>query len=198
MNTKALIIIAKRPENGKVKTRLNGFLSRDKILRLYTYLLDHTVEKFRKIPGVTTFIAFAPESAGEYFSRFNLRTIPLVWSDLGTTMFHAFREVFNAGYKKTVLVGADIPDLSVPTILKAFDLLSDNDLVYGPAEDGGYYLIGMTKLIREVFDAVPWSSGETLKKSLEQAHRSGYSTALTDTLSDIDTIEDVKKSGLLI
>lgn len=198
MNRKALIIIAKRPENGKVKTRLNGFMSGDRILRLYMHLLDHTVKKLGDIPGVTTFIAFAPEDAGEYFSRFDVRTIPLPWSDLGTTMFNAFAEVFHAGYQKAALVGADIPDLSATIVLKAFELLSDNDLVFGPAEDGGYYLIGMTKLIQEVFDSVPWSSRETLKKTLEQAHRAGYSTAFTETLSDIDTIEDVKKSGLQI
>jgi glycosyltransferase A (GT-A) superfamily protein (DUF2064 family) len=110
-------------------------------------------------------------------------------------MFEAFTEVLNSGYKKAALVGADIPDLSASTILDAFTILSDKDLVYGPAEDGGYYLVGMRKLIKEVFKSVPWSSSQTLNKSLKQAKDFGYSVGFTNTLSDIDTIEDLKKYG---
>ncbi len=196
-NSNALIIIAKYPEKERVKTRLKGLISDDKRVQLYVTLLDRTMQKLGKIPGVDTFIAFAPESAAEYFSRFNVRLIPLHDGDLGEGMFHAFREVFNAGYKKAALVGADIPDISSPVILDAFDALSGSDLVYGPAKDGGYYLVGMRKLIREVFEDVPWSSEKTLERSLYQAERHGYSVSLTETLNDIDTIDDVIRAGFL-
>ncbi|HDH04139.1 MAG TPA: glycosyltransferase [Nitrospirae bacterium] len=193
----ALIIIAKYPEKESVKTRLKGLMPDDKRLELYVTLLNQTMQKLGAIPGVDTFIAFAPETAGEYFSRFNVRLIPLQEGDLGAGMFHAFREVFNAGYKKAALVGVDIPDISSLIILDAFDALSGSDLVYGPAKDGGYYLVGMGKLIGEVFRDVPWSSEKTLEKSLHQAGRYGYSVSLTETLNDIDTIDDAKKAGLL-
>ena len=111
-------------------------------------------------------------------------------------MCEAFEEVLNSGYKKAALVGADIPDLSAEIVLKAFDLLSDKDLVFGPAEDGGYYLVGMNRLIREIFKNVPWSSDQTLSRSLQEAKKYGYTTGFTETLNDIDTIEDVKSSGL--
>lgn len=197
MNRNALIIIAKHPEKESVMTRLKGLMPDDKRLALYITLLNRTLRKLGSIPGVDTFIAFAPESAGEYFKQFNVKLIPLYEGDLGAGMFEAFREVFGSGYQRASLVGADIPDLSDSIILDSFDILSENDLVYGPARDGGYYLIGMRRLIKEVFKNVPWSSDQTLKKSLEQADRFGYRTGFTKVLSDIDTIEDVKSSGFL-
>jgi rSAM/selenodomain-associated transferase 1 len=155
------------------------------------------MSKLSSIPGVDTYIAFAPDSGEEYFSRFGLGLIPLHEGDLGTRMQEAFREVFSRGYQNAALVGADIPDLSATIILDAIDILSGHDLVFGPAEDGGYYLVGMRKMIKEVFENVPWSSDKTLKKSLDQAQKFDYSAGFTKTLYDIDTIDDAKKSGLL-
>lgn len=197
-NRNALIIIAKYPEAGFVKTRLNGFMPDDKILELYKYLLEQTIHKLRGIPGIDTYIAYAPEHAKEYFSQFGTGLICLSPGDLGLNMSHSFNMVFQKGYQMAALVGADIPDLSASIILNAFDLLSGTDLVYGPAEDGGYYLVGMRKLIKEVFENVPWSSDTTLSKSLEQAGKAGHSVRFTETLRDIDKIEDVKKAGFAV
>jgi rSAM/selenodomain-associated transferase 1 len=197
MNKDALIIIAKYPAAGRVKTRLKGLMPDKKRLALYVTLLERTVEKLRAIPGVDTFIAYAPPDAEDYFSRFGIRLIPLFEGDLGERMRYAFTKVFADGYQKAALVGVDIPDLSTAIVLKSFELLSDNDIVFGPAKDGGYYLVGMKKLIREVFDNVPWSSDQTLKRSIDQAGKAGYSTAFTETLSDIDIIEDAKRAGLI-
>ncbi len=194
--TNALIIIAKYPEHGQVKTRLRGHMPDDKILELYTNLLKSSIEKLRSIPGVDTFISFAPNNAGPYFSKFDLKLIPLAEGDLGQRMFAAFLNTFHDGYKNTLLVGADIPGLSSEIITHAFGILSDHDLVYGPASDGGYYLVGMRKLIKEVFEKIPWSSELTLQKSLEQAEKAGYTVGFSETLSDIDTIDDVKQAGL--
>ena len=195
-NRNSLIIIAKSPEKEHVKTRLKGLLTDEKRLRLYESMLEQTVSKLKSILGVDTFIAFAPPDSEAYFSGFGVNLIPLPPGDLGVRMFHAFKEVFKKGYLRAALVGADIPDLSDSIITRAFELLSLNDLVFGPAEDGGYYLVGMSSLIKEVFEGVPWSSGQTLEKSLKQAGLYGHSVGFTDTLSDIDTIEDLKKSGL--
>jgi rSAM/selenodomain-associated transferase 1 len=195
-NKNALIIIAKYPEPGKVKTRIHG-LSDKQRTELYTKLLEFTMKKLSSIPGVDTFIAFAPDSAEKYFKRFGVKLIPLSKGDLGTRMFKAFERVFRSGYQKAALVGADIPDLSSAIILRAMNLLSTHDLVFGPAKDGGYYLVGMSKLIKEVFEDVPWSSDQTLEKSLDQSKTFNYSVCFIDTLSDIDTIDDVKRAGLL-
>lgn len=196
-NENALIIIAKRPHAGHVKTRLNSHLPETKIVEIYSFLLEQTIRKLRSIEGVDTFIAHAPDSAGKYFMNFGLKLIPLHKRDLGAGMYEAFHSTFSAGYRKAVLVGADIPDVSSATILNALQLLSTKDLVFGPARDGGYYLVGMRKLIHEVFEAVPWSSDQTLEISLRRSKQYNYSVGFTERLSDIDTIDDVKRAGLL-
>jgi len=197
MNNNALIIIAKYPEKENVKTRLKGLMTDEQRVDLYVSLLTHTVEKLRSVPGTDTFIAYAPAAAENYFRDFGTRLISLPEGDLGARMFHAFEEIFRLGYRKAVLVGADIPDLSADIIQRSFDLLSDKDIVYGPARDGGYYLVGMSRLVREIFKNVPWSSELTLQKSLEQADRYNYSVGFTQMLSDIDTMEDIKKAGFV-
>ncbi len=195
-NKNALIIIAKYPENGRVKTRLKGHMHDNRILELYTHLLDTTIQKLRSIDSVDTFIAFAPQEAASFFSQYKLGLISLPDGDLGIRMFSAFQNIFNRGYENAVLVGADIPDLTSKIILRALNLLSAHDLVYGPAQDGGYYLVGMSKLIKEVFDEIPWSSKVTLERSIARANEFKYSVDYTETLSDIDTIDDVNRSGL--
>lgn len=197
MNDNALIIIAKYPEEENVKTRLKGLIPDKKRLEIYISLLELTLCKLKSIPGVDTYIAYTPESGKPYFEQFGVGLIPLPETDLGTGMFHAFRELFKKGYQRAVLVGADIPDLSSAVIRQAFELLSSSDIVYGPAKDGGYYLVAMKKLIKDVFEDVPWSSDQTLNKSLEKAERCGYSVAFTELLSDIDTIEDLRGAGLM-
>lgn len=197
MKKNALIIIAKYPETDSVKTRLKGSLPDEQRIAIYVSMLEDTVRKFRAVPHTDTFIAFAPEHAVEYFKRFGIGLISLMEGDLGERMHQAFSELFTKGYHYVCLVGTDIPDLSEQTVLNSFELLLSNDIVFGPALDGGYYLVAMKKLITEVFDQVPWSSNITLKKSIEQAARHGYSVGFTKTLSDIDTVEDLKKAGLL-
>lgn len=194
MDKNALIIIAKYPEKGKVKTRVRE-LSGEKRVQLYEQLLIGTMDKLGDIPGIDTFIAFAPENAEQYFSNYKVCLIPLHEGDLGIRMFEAFQKVFIKGYRKAVLVGADIPHLSASIILKSFEVLTEKDLVYGPAKDGGYYLVGMRRLIKDVFEDVPWSSDQTLKKSIWKAESSGYSVGFTEMLSDIDTFEDIKRTG---
>ena len=195
-NHNALIIIAKHPEKGTVKTRIKG-LSDEQRVQLYTRMLNDTMEKLCSISGVDTYIAFAPSNKKDFFSRFNVGLIPLSDGDLGQGMYEAFHRTFQRGYKKISLVGADIPALSVSIIIDSFNQLSENDLVYGPARDGGYYLVGMRKLIKEVFNDVPWSSPMTLEISMNNAKQAGYSVGLITELSDIDTIEDAKKHGLI-
>jgi rSAM/selenodomain-associated transferase 1 len=196
-NKNALIIIAKHPDKGSVKTRLSGMMTDEKRLKIYTFLLKSTFSRLGSINGVDTFIAFAPRQAERYFSSFGLYLLPLPDGDLGVRMFHAFREVFSNDYQKAALVGVDIPDLSPHIIQMGFELLNNSDIVFGPAQDGGYYLIGMKKPIHALFHEIPWSSEITLQKSMEKARNLGYTVSLTEKLSDIDTIEDVKKAGFL-
>lgn len=112
-------------------------------------------------------------------------------------MFNAISRVLGCAYHKAVLVGTDIPDISAPIVLKAFELLDGSDIVFGPARDGGYYLVGLKTPVKEIFREIEWSTEETLRQSIRRAGQFGYSSAMTGRLADIDTIEDVKRAGLL-
>ncbi|HDZ62574.1 MAG TPA: glycosyltransferase [Nitrospirae bacterium] len=198
MNKNALIMIAKQPEINSVKTRLNGSMPDKERLALYVSMLESTVSRLGSINNADPFIAFAPLNAESYFLKFGLKLLPLPEGDLGERMFHAMNLVIGKGYEKTVLVGVDIPDLSKSIILNAFELLSDSDIVFGPAEDGGYYLVGFKTPIKEIFEGIQWSTDRALRQSIESASRGGYSIAFTKTLRDVDTPEDVQRAGFEI
>ena len=193
MNKNALIIMAKAPDPENVKTRLATDLSDEERLKLYTRLLKDTIWKLRAIPEVDTFINYAPKEGEGYFSRIGLEIFPQSKGDLGERMYDAIKHVLDMEYGKAVLVGVDIPDLSDSIIEDAFHMLSINDVVFGPARDGGYYLVGLNEPIKELFVDIEWSTANTLKQTLKVAEALGLTVSFTDMLSDLDTIDDFKK-----
>jgi rSAM/selenodomain-associated transferase 1 len=194
-NTDALVILAKVPDSGTVKTRLKGQMTDRERVGLYTSLLEGTVLKLGRIPGVDSYISYSPAGSREYFSSFGLPMFPQLEGDLGERMYRALKTVLANGHERAALVGVDIPDITADTVLEALGLLAESDMVFGPAEDGGYYLVALKTPIEEIFRGIRWSTPETLRQSLQRAEEHGYRVALADTLHDIDTIEDVKAYG---
>lgn len=189
--------MAKHPYAAPVKTRLNGHISDEKRVSLYVELLDSTVAKLKNIPETDTFISFFPPDKQEYFDRFGLPVFPQADGDIGDKMHQAFLKVYGIGYQKAAVVGVDIPKLSKDIILRAFELLDRSDIVFGPAADGGYYLVAMKSPEERIFTAIQWSSHNTLRQSFDAAARHNLVVELVETLSDVDTIEDAKKAGLI-
>ena len=99
-------------------------------------------------------------------------------------------------YEKIILIGSDLPDISTEIIEKGFSELDKNKVVFGPAEDGGYYLVGMNKLQKSIFENKPWSEPELLKQTLNELEKQKTSFSLLQTLNDIDTFEDLKSSSI--
>jgi rSAM/selenodomain-associated transferase 1 len=192
MNKDAIIILAKAPLPKHVKTRLMGHLTDEERLNLYESLLKETVKKLTGIEGVDTLICYWPMDAKDYFMQFGLEIFPQSDGDIGTRMFNALKKVFDMSYKKAVIVGVDIPDLSSEPALKALEMLDKKDIVFGPSFDGGYYMVGMKKPLREIFEDIEWSTKATLKQSIEKASEQGYNLHFTETLLDIDTPDDLK------
>jgi rSAM/selenodomain-associated transferase 1 len=188
----AVIIFAKSPRIEDVKTRLAGRLSAGERLGLYRSLLEDTVEKLRRVPGADTFISYTPPEDGDYFEGFGLRTFPQAEGDLGLKMHAALARVLGEGYEKAILVGVDIPGLSSAVTERAFVLLEGSDVVFGPATDGGYYLVGLKRPEEAVFTGVEWSTVTTLTESVAKAEAAGLRVGYADTLSDIDRPEDLK------
>ncbi|MDC0007342.1 TIGR04282 family arsenosugar biosynthesis glycosyltransferase, partial [Winogradskyella sp.] len=112
-------------------------------------------------------------------------------ADLGERMLNAFKDGFKAGYKKIVLIGSDLPDINASHILQGLEVLKDNDVVFGPAEDGGYYLVGMSKMVASIFTNKPWSQPNLLEVTLQELHNNNTTIGTLATLNDIDNYEDL-------
>ncbi|VAW52805.1 hypothetical protein MNBD_GAMMA07-1944 [hydrothermal vent metagenome] len=112
--------------------------------------------------------------------------------NLGERMYHAFQHSLKT-YAKTVLIGSDCPSINKPYIEQAFNKLDNNEIVFGPAEDGGYVLIGANKICDTIFNNVKWGSDKVLEQSLQNMNATDYKVDLLATLWDIDTPEDYKK-----
>lgn len=111
--------------------------------------------------------------------------------DLGTRMHHAFQQMSDMGYEKMLLMGTDCPEITEEILRDALSALSNKDVVFGPAQDGGYYLIGMKTPNPILFQDIPWSRGDTLEQTLRRCKYHNISYALLPTLRDIDTGEDL-------
>ncbi len=113
---------------------------------------------------------------------------------LGERMKNGFLEAFNMGAKRVVLIGSDIPDLSLELTEEAFTSLEENDVVLGPSYDGGYYLIGFTHhtFSPHVFEGIPWSTETVFEKTLRILNQAGQRIHILKHLRDIDTVEDLK------
>jgi rSAM/selenodomain-associated transferase 1 len=118
-------------------------------------------------------------------------------SDLGMRMYNAFESAFDMGYNQVVLTGSDIPGLSGDNIKSALKSLEDYDTVIGPAEDGGYYLIGFNveTLIKDVFIDISWSTEKVLSQTINVFDKIKYNTKIIDKLPDLDNIDDMKREG---
>jgi hypothetical protein len=113
--------------------------------------------------------------------------------DLGRRMHAAFRRIFSRNLtQKVVIIGTDCPGLDAARIAEAFDALDANDLVLGPAADGGYYLLGMRRLLAWAFEGIPWSTDGVLKATLAAAAANGATAGLLDELRDVDTLADLR------
>lgn len=195
--TKAIILFARDPVAGEVKTRLAPFLSQDLILELYTRFLNDSVEKICKVRTADPFIGVYPADSSGYFSRVskNLETPPEVFlqegEDLGEKMFNALQARFDEGYGHVAIIGSDSPSLPVAYIEQALN--SEKDIVIGPSTDGGYYLIGMYRKPVNVFaDGMDWGSEKVLRQTLDRVKNRGSSLELLPPWYDVDRAEDLK------
>ena len=102
-----------------------------------------------------------------------------------------WRDIFADGYKRAVIIGADIPSVRAENISRAFDSLNDFDAVIGPSDDGGYWLIGMGKYIPEAFNVSSWGNSSVLDETARTLSGQGISYCTAETLDDIDTPEDI-------
>ena len=186
----ALIIFARNPELGKCKTRLAKVIGNEAALEIYKYLLNHTAEISEKIKA-DKFVFYSDDIKKEDLWNKDIFRKKLQYgTDLGTRMENAFTELFQLNYEKVIIIGSDLLDLNTKHVDDAFQLLETNELVIGPAKDGGYYLLGMKTLHLNVFKNKDWGTSTVFKETIKDIQNSNY--ALMEELNDIDTFEDIK------
>jgi len=203
----ALVIFAKAPIPGQVKTRLCPPLTEDEAATLHGSLVLDVLERTRapsltlplgrgrEVWGIDRFLACAPSAEHVFFKilaeREGVRLLTQTGDDLGARMSHAFDAVFGMGYRRVVLTGTDLPSIPASVYAEAFALVEEHDLVLGPSTDGGYYLIGLKHPVPELWSGVPWSTDRVFDLTMQKAQNLGLDAAVLSPERDIDTIEDL-------
>ncbi|KIX21537.1 glycosyltransferase [Flavobacterium sp. 316] len=189
-----ILIFTRNPEIGKVKTRLAASIGNEKALEIYIQLLEHT----KKVALETNFdkrVLYSEKiNTNDIWENKHFQKKVQHGNDLGERMQNAFKEGFQEGYEKIVIIGSDLIELESKDIDQAFKILTNNDLVIGPAKDGGYYLLGMKQIPDNIFQHKNWGTNTVLKDTLKDIEKLKYQ--LLNEKNDIDTIEDIKNIQL--
>ncbi len=191
-----ILLFLKAPRAGRVKTRLAASVGDKRAVDIYRQLVERQLASLPE--GWPVEIRYDPADAGPEMMEWlggDFVFRPQQPGDLGARMSCAVREAFSERDAPVFCIGADCPDLGVRDFLAARRRLeAGNDLVFGPAEDGGYYLLGMSLYCPEVFENVSWSSADTLAQSLDRARHHDRRVALLDTKLDVDELSDWENS----
>jgi len=192
----AIAVMAKWPEPGNVKTRLCPPLTPEKAAELYEALFLDTISLVSGIEHTDVFVAYDPDTALNFFSRIlpaTVKFIPQGRGDLGNRLSGVSSIVFSYGYKKVIMLASDTPHLAQECIRRAFTRLDDTEVILGPCDDGGYYLIGLRFPAPEVFEGIPWSTSRVLNLTIQRAREAGMTCELLPSCYDIDTWEDAER-----
>lgn len=189
---KAIIIFVKNPQLGKVKTRLAATVGDDIALTIYHKLCEYTRKITQSINAehIVFYSDFIEDRDGWSLDFYKKEV--QIGKDLGERMFNAFKMI-ESKYSKCIIIGSDCATLEEKILTEAFELLDLNDVVIGPAEDGGYYLLGMKRAYKSVFEQIEWSSETVFDATISKIEHLNLKYALLPTLSDIDTEYDWQK-----
>jgi rSAM/selenodomain-associated transferase 1 len=187
-----LVVFLRAPRPGTVKTRLARSIGLAEACAVYRQLVDWLVPQIAAASlGVE--LRFTPDDAAaeiEPWRRPGWTLAPQGSGDLGARMWRAVTENRAGGADRVLIIGTDCPGLRAADLLAAAAALDANELVLGPAQDGGYWLIGLRAAQRRLFEDIPWSTARVLETTLERARQDRLGVHLLRTLSDIDTAED--------
>lgn len=189
-----LLVFAKAPRDGEVKTRLAAEVGDREATRIYRALGRSVVDAVRGGPWRTR-ICFTPADAREeleaWLGRDRLEFRRQAGGDLGRRMACAFEEAFAEGAERVCVVGTDVDGLEGSLVARAFSALEGRDAVLGPARDGGYWLLGLERPRPALFEGIRWSTPRVLDETLERARGLGLRVHLLPVLRDVDHRADV-------
>jgi rSAM/selenodomain-associated transferase 1 len=189
----ALVIMAKAPRAGQVKTRLASALATQDIVTLYRCLIEDTVGLARAV-GVPRIAVVCPSGHEDELARWlGIEVIAQDGDGLAAGLESAFRVVCGPGCGRVVALDGDSPHLPAETVRRAFALLERHDVVVGPTADGGYYLVGATRPHRGLFGGGALGTGTALQALLDRARGLALSPALTEECYDVDEGDDLAR-----
>ncbi|MEL0454896.1 TIGR04282 family arsenosugar biosynthesis glycosyltransferase [Flavobacteriaceae bacterium SZ-1-7] len=190
--SKALVIVfVKNIELGKVKTRLAKSIGNQAALDVYKELVK-VAKNATKNLSADKRVYFSDSIVNNEWKGYK-KTIQK-GKYLGERMKNAFKDGFEDGYERIVLIGTDLPEMSEKLINQGLKALNKTDTVFGPAQDGGYYLIGLNKMCDFIFENKPWSQSNLLQETLQELTKNRFTFTTLETLNDIDTFEDLMAS----
>lgn len=191
MTKQALLIFTKNAEAGKVKTRLAATIGNEAALSIYMQLIAHTIAVTEALP-VDKFVFYSGyiEREGAWSNKNYFKQLQQ-GNDLGERMSQAFAFAFQKGHNQIVIIGTDCPELNAEIIINAFALLNKHDVVIGPAEDGGYYLLGMKQHYSELFENMHWSTNTVFDETARKCAALQLAYCLLPVLKDIDEEKDL-------
>ncbi|HEU5098244.1 MAG TPA: TIGR04282 family arsenosugar biosynthesis glycosyltransferase [Roseiflexaceae bacterium] len=193
---RSLLVVAKRPAAGQTKTRLCPPLTGEAAAALYACFLRDTLDLMRQVPDVGRGIVYLPEAALDYFSALapDMRLSLQEGADLGERLDHLLTAALEAGAAQAVVIDSDSPTLPVDYLVQAFDTLAGPcDVVIGPCEDGGYYLIGLKRPQPRLLRDVQMSTPYVVRDTLALAEELGLRVALLPTWYDVDTVAELDR-----
>jgi rSAM/selenodomain-associated transferase 1 len=192
-----LIIFTRYPEPGRTKTRLIPALGATGAADLHRRMTEQAIAIARQLAALQAVALEVRYSGGDaalmqQWLGANLRLRAQSDGDLGARMREAFHEAFQQGCERVVIIGTDCPGITSGTLASAFAALRQSDLVLGPASDGGYYLIGLRRLIPPLFEGILWGTDSVLRHTLQIAEAADLRYSLLERLDDVDRPEDLR------
>jgi len=193
---RVLLVVAKRPAAGQTKTRLCPPLSGEAAAGLYECFLRDTLDMMRHVPGVARGIGYLPEDATDYFRRLapDMALTPQRGANLGERLDHLLTNAMSAGARQAVVMDSDSPTLPAEYLARAFaELDGTADVVLGPCDDGGYYLIGLKRPQPRLLRDVEMSTPFVVRDTLALASELGLRVALLPQWYDVDTVAELNR-----
>jgi len=192
----AVIVFAKYPDDGNVKTRLAKTTGDKFATEFYKLCAQHTFRELNNLPEKTIkiylfFVEGIDNEKIKSWVDYNFLFRPQSGKNLGEKMYNAFTEIFENGFERVVIIGTDLPDISSGIIMEAFAALENNDAVIGPSTDGGYYLLGIKSPKEELFSKIDWSTESVYQQTLDKLLNANMEVKTLTEFVDIDTEEDL-------
>jgi rSAM/selenodomain-associated transferase 1 len=194
----AVAIMAKAARQGQVKTRLCPPLSPPQAAELYRCFLLDKIAQVSALAEAMPVVSYSPADAKAWFEPLtpaHFILVPQLGDDLGARLLSTFEHLFRLGYTRVLAIDSDTPTLPITFLTRALAQLArpTTDVVLGPTEDGGYYLIGLRQPYPQLFEQMPWSTAHVLPETVRRSAAEGLQVSCVDAWFDIDTPEDLSR-----